>query len=174
MSEKKRTRAEMEAEIKIRGSFLMMACDVEYALLNILAYSTPDPKNQLRHFKEMRMAQKIECTIADLKEHKPIYYDEYKDYLSPLDSFRKWRNDFAHYKMIFPDKTNIENFELVFIDEEGGLEGLKVKHFTLKIFNEALDSFWKIQRKLAELWMKLKSDYDLSQGHPLVHPDAED
>lgn len=174
MSNIQRTLNEMEAEIKIRGSFLMMACDVEYALLNILAYSTPDPQNQLRKFKDMLMKQKIDCTIADLKNHKPNYYNEYKDCLDTLDSFRIWRNDFAHYKMNFPNKTNFDSFELLFVDEEHGFEGLKYKTFTMELFNQGLDNFWKIQKKLAELWMKLKSEYDLSQGLPLAHPNAGD
>ena len=45
-------------EIEIRGRFLMMACDIEYCLLNIIMFCNPDPGNHERvgQFKEMRMA----------------------------------------------------------------------------------------------------------------------
>jgi len=65
------------AEIDIRGRFIMMACDVEWTMLYIMMYSSPDPINQLRRFNsdEMRMDNKIECTISDLKKYKPHYYE---------------------------------------------------------------------------------------------------
>jgi hypothetical protein len=151
----------------------MMACDVEYALLNIIAYSTPDPKNQIRKFKDMRMKGKIECAISDLKKYKPAYYDEYKDHLDALDSFRLWRNDFAHLKMGFPNKQSLDEFEMILVDEEGGIEGLKFKKYTIAEFLDGLNKFKIIEKGLVKLWKKLKSDYDPGKWHPLIHPNAD-
>jgi hypothetical protein len=56
-------------EMEIRGRFLMMACDIEWTMLMIMTHCAPNPLEQ-RDFKDMRMHNKIECTIADLKRHK--------------------------------------------------------------------------------------------------------
>jgi len=167
-----RVNREMNAEIQIRGRFITMSCDIEYTLLNIMAYSAPDPNNQIRRFKNMMMHEKINCTIADLKNHKPQYYDEYKDYLDKLYSFKEWRNDFCHYKMNFPDKEDLSKFDMVFVDEEGGIEGVKLRHYTISLYNEAITNFKKLNWKLVQLWMELKKGFDNDLERPLVHPNT--
>ena len=37
--------AATKKEIEIRGRYLMMACDIEYCLLNIIMFCNPDPGN---------------------------------------------------------------------------------------------------------------------------------
>jgi len=156
-----------------QDNFLMMACDLEYTLLNIMAFSAPDPLNQIRRFRKMFMSEKINNTIADLKHYKPNYYQEYQIHLDQLHDFREIRNDMAHYKMDFPNRNNLKEFRIIFIDEDEGIEGLMQKHYTWDFFIDSLQKFKKLNGVLAGLWMKLKVEYDLLQGeHPLVHPNS--
>lgn len=72
------------AEIDIRGRFMNMACDMEMAMLHIMVYCSPDPYNQKRKFYKMFMHEKIQNTIADLKNYKPQLYKKYEDELMQL------------------------------------------------------------------------------------------
>ncbi len=163
------------AEIDIRGRFLLMSCDMEFTLLNIIAFSAEDPNNQIRKFKDMKMYDKINNAIADLKNNKPNYYEEYKEQLDQLNEFREIRNDFAHCKMNFPDENNLKIFRILFVDDVGNDERLKEAVYTWEIYYEALHKFITLNRKLATLWLKLKTEYDLTHGeHPLVYPNVFD
>ena len=48
-------------EIEIRGRYLMMACDIEYCMLNIIMFCNPDPNTHERagqfklHNKALRL-----------------------------------------------------------------------------------------------------------------------
>jgi len=153
---------EIEVEIDIRGRYLMMACDIEYSLLNIMAYSAPDPQNQVRRFKKMMMNQKIECTIADLKKYKSTYYDQYKDVLDELEEFRLIRNDMAHHTIEFHDNNDLTKFRTLFIDEDNGIEVMKYREYTLSFMAESVVRFRKSNKVLAELVFRLKNDYNES------------
>ncbi len=79
----------------------MMACDVEWTMLHIMTHCAPDPMNQIRRFnsEDMKMHNKIQCTISDLKKYKPHYYEEYKEELDQLMEFKTVRNDVSHHKL---------------------------------------------------------------------------
>lgn len=160
------------AEIDIRGRYLMMAADLEFCLLNILAYSTPDPLNQIRRFKKMMFNDKVLCTIKDLKKYKRNYYNQYKDDLDKLDEFRIIRNEMAHNKIDFPFKGDLSRFHVVFVDEENGVEGIKLKEYTLPYLKDSIDRFRKLNVVFAQLWLSLKDDYNSGMNTPLVHPNA--
>ena len=75
--------------------------------------------------------------------------------------------------MSFPKENDLTEFKIVFVDEDEGTEGLKFKLYTWEYFLDALKKFKKLNFKLAISWMKLKTEYDISQGeHPLLHPNA--
>lgn len=98
-------------EIAIRGQYLMMACDIEFCLLNIIMYCNPDPNNHERvgQFRGMKMSAKINNVISDIKKYKPDYYSEFKDAFDGLEEFRIVRNDMAHHKGQFTeDVTPVE------------------------------------------------------------------
>ena len=71
-SSTERVNREMNAEIQIRGRFITMSCDLENTLLNIMAYSAPDPSNQIRRFKNMMMHENLGYFIwQSIKSHLP-------------------------------------------------------------------------------------------------------
>lgn len=78
----------------------MMACDIEWLMLNIMMHCSPNPLEQHRRYlsENMRMHNKIQATIADLEKYKPIYYQEYKEELEKLWEFKDVRNDLSHLK----------------------------------------------------------------------------
>ena len=141
----------------------MMACDIEYSLLNIMAYSAPDPLCQIRRFKKMMMNQKIECTISDLKKYKPSYYSQYKDELDNLEEFRLLRNDMAHHIIDFHDKSDLTKFRVSFVDEDKGVEVIKHRDYTLRYMSDSIVRFRKLNLIFAELVVKLRDDFDMSR-----------
>lgn len=150
-------------EIDIRGRFIMMAVDVEFTLLHIMMFCAPDPQHQLRRFnsEEMRMHNKIECTIADLKKYKPHYYEEYKDELAKLWEFKTVRNDLAHLKLTIKagQKSKFEFFQFYFIqDNENGEDSLFYKDYTMEYFKEILKKFTALEMTLATLAERLKAE----------------
>ena len=149
------------AEIDIRGRFLMMACDIEWSMLHIMIHCAPDPMNQIRKFnsKEMRMHNKIECTISDLKKYKLNYYEEYKDELDKLWEFKDVRNDLAHLKLLVEDNFDFKLFKfLVIQDDENGKEKLYYKPYTIEYLKECLRKFTDLNLNLAKLVDRLRSE----------------
>ena len=67
-------------EIEIRGRLIMLACDIEFCLLNIIIFCNPTPNNHERtgKFKKMLMQGKVDCVICDMKKYKPLYYNDLK------------------------------------------------------------------------------------------------
>jgi len=159
-------------EIEIRGRFLMMACDIEYCLLNIIMFCNPDPRNHERvgQFKEMRMAGKINNVIADLKKYKPNYYTEFKNDLDGLEEFRIVRNDISHYKGDFPNDPDLSIFRIVFVEkDETGIEGIKYREYTDENMAKSFDKFALLNARLSALWFRLSNEFN-SSDHPLAYP----
>lgn len=156
------------AEIDIRGRFLMMACDIEFTMLYIMIYCSPDPLNQVRRFNsdDMTMHNKIECTICDLKKYKPEHYATYKDELEKLWEFKTIRNDLAHLKMFFDKDSNFKLFKLLKIqDDENGQERLFYKPYTIEYLKESLKKFVDLNMTLFKLVEKLRVE------HPAISND---
>ncbi len=148
-------------EIDLRGRFIMMACDIEFTLLYIMMYCAPDPLNQIRRFNsaEMRMHNKIECTISDLKKYKPHYYEEYKDELEKLWEFKTVRNDMAHLKLLFDKDSDFKLFKFLLIqNDENGKEKLHYKPYTIEYFKECLEKFADLNMTLIKLMQKLQAE----------------
>jgi hypothetical protein len=149
-----------KAEIDIRGRFLMMACDIEYTLLHIMMYCAPDPLNQIRKFEGMMMHNKIEATIADLKRYKPNYYNEYEKEIAKLWDFKMIRNDMAHYKMHFPNESDLSVFRMVFVSNDNGVERVGYREYTLPFLVKSIKDFRRLNVVLAELAQKLMDEYN--------------
>ena len=143
-------------EIDIRGRFMTMACDIEFMLLNIMVYCSPDPYNQIRKFKKMMMSDKIQNTIADLKKYKRKYYKEYKEELEELDEFKIIRNDLAHNRIDWENEQDLTKFKVIFVDDKGGIEGLMFKEYTIEYIKESIEKFRKLELSLASLFYKLR------------------
>ena len=159
-------------EIEIRGRYLMMACDIEYCLLNIIMFCNPDPGNHERvgQFKEMRMAGKINNVITDLKKYKPTYYSEFKKDLDGLEEFRIVRNDMSHCKGDFTNEPDLSVFRIVFVDkDENGIEGIKYREYTTEYIKLCIDNFALLNARLSALWIRLSNEFN-SSNHPLAYP----
>jgi hypothetical protein len=149
------------AEIDIRGRFIMMACDLEFTLLHIMMHCAPDPMNQIRRFNsdEMRMHNKIECTISDLKKYKPHLYEAYKDDLEKLWEFKIVRNDLAHLKLLFDKNSDFKLFKFLLIqDDENGKERLHYKPYSIEYLKECLIKFVDLNMALVKLVEKLQAE----------------
>lgn len=153
---------EFDAEIKIRGRFMMMSADMEYTLLNICAYSAPDPYNQTKKFYKKTMGDKINFVKADLKKYKRKYYKEYKAELKELNTFREVRNDMAHNKMDFHIPGDLSQFRMVFVDDWKGYDRMAYRLYTLLQVDDFLNQFQNLNMRLGKLWKQLKDDYDNS------------
>ena len=152
-------RKEEFLEMEIRGRFLMMACDIEWSMLNIMVHCAPDPLVQ-RDFKEMRMHNKIECTISDLKRHKPALYTEYEEELNKLWDFKEFRNKLAHRKIDFaPD---LKSFKFRYVDLHEGKERIFEEQFTVADIFKGIEEFRKLNLSFAHILAKLT-------GHSIPH-----
>lgn len=153
------------AEIDIRGRFMMMACDIEWSLLNIILYSTTDPNNhhRINQFKGMMMHEKILCTICDLEKYHPNYYFEYKEHLDMLLEFKEVRNDMGHYRLDFEDDT-LKSFKMPYIGEENGELRILWKHYTLDKMKDIISRFVNTNMKLMELVSKLQVQYNTTNA----------
>jgi hypothetical protein len=162
----------IKKEIEIRGRYLMMACHVEYCLLNIIMFCNPDPNNHERvgQFKEMRMAAKINNVIADLKRYKPNYYTEFKKVLDGLEEFRKVRNHMSHCTGDFPYEPDLSIFRITYVDkDEIGIEGMKFTEYTDEFISKTINEFATINGNLSILWNRLSNEF-ASENNPFVHP----
>lgn len=144
-------------EIEIRGKFLMMSCDIEFTLFNIMVYISPDPYEQIRSFKSMMMADKIQNTIADLKKYRRKYYKEYKKDLGQLDEFRRVRNDMSHNRIDW-DETDLTKFKVLFVDEHDGIELIHYRGYTLQYISDCMERFRKLNLSLVGLFQKLHEE----------------
>jgi hypothetical protein len=149
------------AEIDIRGRFMMMACDIEWSILNIIMYSTTNPKNhhRLNQFKGMMMHEKIECAICDLKKYHLDFYIEYKEHIDSLVEFKEIRNDMSHHRLDFEDDT-LKSFKMPYIDEQNGELRILWKRYTLEQMKDSVSRFRKANLKLMELVSKLYEQYN--------------
>jgi len=158
-------------EIEIRGRYLMMACDIEYCMLNIIMFCNPDPNTHERagQFKEMKMAAKINNVICDMKKYHLTYYNLFKDAFDGLEEFRIVRNDMSHCKGDFPNSPDLSIFRIVFVEkDENNIERIMYKEYTEQYIEESINRFGIINGKLSALWMRLKKEYDAV--NPFVHP----
>src|SRR5262245_61815404 len=111
---------ETKKEIEIGGRYIMMSCDIEFSLLCIIMYCSTDPYNQTRlgQFSDMRLTEKINNAICDLKNYNNNYYLEFKSAFDGLEEFRIVRNDIAHCAGMFPQAPDLSIFKIDFIDKE--------------------------------------------------------
>lgn len=122
----------------------MMACDIEYCLLNIIMFFNPVPGTHERfgQFKEMRITGKIYNVIADLKKYKPNYYTHFKNDLDGLEEIRIVRNDMSHCKGDFPNDPDLSIFRIAFVEkDETGIEGIKHREYTDEYMANSFDKF---------------------------------
>lgn len=164
--------AATKKEIEIRGRYLMMSCDIEYCLLNIIMFCNPDPHNHERagKFKEMQMGGKINNVICDMKKYKPDYYTEFKAAFDGLEEFRLVRNDIAHNKGDFPNDPDLSIFRITFVERDNsGIEALMYKDYTHTYIQESIGRFAKINGELSALWIRLYRESG-GQMSPFVHP----
>ncbi len=141
----------------------MMACDIEFCLLNIIMYCNPDPNNHERvgQFRGMKMSAKINNVISDVKKYRPECYIEFKDAFDGLEEFRIVRNDMAHYKGQFKSEDDLSVFKITFVDkDETAQERIYFKEYTSEYIQESVIRFAKINGDLSALWIRLYSEYN--------------
>ncbi len=155
-------------EVEIRGKFMTMACDVEYSLLRIIAYSAPDPQNQLRKFKKMMMHEKIECTLKDLKTYKSHLYIEYESHLNKLMDFKEMRNHFAHHTIQFHNAPDLTTFKMIYVDEIAGVETFASKEYTLNTIKQKTQEFIFMNREMITLSVKLFNEHNSKTGEQKI------
>ena len=162
---------ETRKEIDIRGRLMMFACDIEYCLLNIISFCSPDPYNHERagQFHSMRMKNKIDNAICDIKRHNLSYYYEFEQAFNDLDRFREVRNDMAHFKGDFQN-GDLSKFKVLFVDKDlaTGIEGIKARIYPEEIIISLYNLFAVTNSRLSSLWMRLKQEFD--EKHPLAFP----
>lgn len=151
---------EILAEIDIRGRFMMMSCDIEWTLLNIMLYSSDDPNNHHRvnKFEGKNMNEKIQNAVCDLKRYHPSCYEEYKFELGLLMEFKAIRNDLAHYRLIFEDET-LQSFKMQYVGNDGEEERVMYKTYIVSELKSVINQFRNANLKLAELVAKLYNGY---------------
>ncbi len=147
------------AEIDVRGRFLMMSADIEFTLLLIMTYLSPDPLNQARRFKGMMMHNKIESTISDIKKYKPDLYIEYEQHLIQLWEFKIIRNDMAHHRMHFENVDPPSYFEIYYVDEDQGIERLATKRYLIKDAVETIRNFRRLNMTLYSLFQTIQEEF---------------
>jgi|GEM_PF-2953068 len=163
-----------EREIKVRGQYLTMSCDIDYCLLNITLFCSPTPDSHERvgKFVKMTMGEKINNVICDMKKYKMEDYILYKEYFDGLEEFRKIRNHAAHDKAEFINKE-LEPIRFVFLDTEikGEREWGKYAELSALYIAQSLQRFGTINHYLGILWMKYAKEYkNTSNIHPFAHP----
>ena len=164
-------------EIEIRGRLIMLSCDIEFCLLNIILFCNPDPNNHERagEFKGLKMGGKIEKVVCDMKKYKPAYYDVLKGYFDGLAEFKEVRNNIAHHKGNFPNDPDLDVFEMLFVrHDENNVERIAFISYTDEQIEGFIERFYNINGALSALWMKLKQEFDLlSENHPFVYPSTD-
>lgn len=145
-------------ETEVRGKVVTLSIDIEFSLLAIMAYSSPDPYNQQREFKKMTMGNKIDCAIADLKKHKPEYFAQYEIELAKLEEFRIVRNDMAHHRMDFPEVGNNQVFRIYYVDLFDGKEAMHYKDYTLDYIHDFVIRCYQSNHVFARLVRSLEDE----------------
>jgi hypothetical protein len=159
--------AETKKEIEIRGRYLMMCCDIEYCLLNIIMWCNPDPNNHERagQFKEMKMANKIESVICDMKKYRIQHYLNFKDAFDMLNEFRLIRNDICHCKGSFPNPPDLSVFRILYIekedpsDKQDKREFFMYRDYTEEFIEKSINDFGKLNNHLGTLWKILYDEW---------------
>jgi len=155
---------EVIAEIDIRGRFMMMACDLEWSLFCIMLYCNAFNPKKVRRYKKMMMAQKIDCTIADLKHYNMNYFLEFEDSFDMLEEFKELRNYFGHCRMRFEESQKPSYFEVFYVDEVNGQEKILTKHFTFAYIKDAINRFRKQQMVFVSLISRLQQEFLLKNA----------
>lgn len=92
--------------IRLRGAYLEMSCDIEWALTDIisLCISTAERSSQLKEvlFERASMTSKIKMAQYALEKFSPDVYLKYSSCFTSLNKIRTLRNKFAHCKIISP------------------------------------------------------------------------
>ncbi len=113
-------------EIKLRGTYVNMAVDVDFLLAIIIdsifnhddtaiksvPVSTTKNGNG-KHLHKLTLFEKIEVCKYGLKTHHKTIYDSHLNDLNTLDILRSWRNLFAHQKMDFQNDSTVRFTELI-------------------------------------------------------------
>ena len=163
-----------EREVKVRGEYLTMSCDIEYCLVNITLFCnpTPDSHERVGKFIKMTMGEKINNVICDMKKYKMDDYLLNQKYFDGLEEFRKIRNHAAHDKAEFMNKE-LEPIRFTFLDTEtkGAKEWGKYAELPALYITQSLERFGAINHYLGLLWMKYQNEYyKTSNTHPFAHP----
>lgn len=171
--------AETKKEIDIRGRFIMLSCDIEFALFNIMMYCHPDPYNHTREgtFSKMTMGGKVFNVICDIKKYKPDYYLEFKESFDALEEFTNVRNDMAHCKGIFPNAPDLSVFRILFMtpqdptDKTNKKEAIMFREYKDSDILALVNKFASINNHLGSLMLRLKWEFETGGGtHPFLHP----
>lgn len=105
-------------EMKLRGTYLMMAVDADFILsMIIVGIYRGDPneiktffkksKDKYKNLHEFDMAEKIDVCKRGLNKYYQKFYTSYKEEIDKLDILRDDRNKFAHQKIDFyPEDLN--------------------------------------------------------------------
>ena len=146
-------------ETEIRGKVITMSVDIEFSLLAIMMYCSPEPYNQQREFRNMMMGGKIKNTVADLKKYKNAYFVRYECELDKLEEFRIVRNDFAHHTLEFHEEGNLRKFRIRYIDLVEGKEHFHYKDYELDYLQDYVKRCRALNLVLAQLVEELREDF---------------
>lgn len=165
---------EVKKEIEIRGHYLMMACDIEFSLLRIIMYCSPKPFNQKRlgEFTGMKMSEKINNAICDIKIYNNYYYLEFENEFDGLEEFKMVRNDMAHCVGLFPKAPDLSIFRIDFIekadttikkDTKNKSDAFHYKEYDESYINDSLNRFKQIIWKLHLLSGRLEHEFQTKE-----------
>lgn len=101
---------------KLRGAYLDMCCDIEFALVDITVVCLVKDNSERESVKatlleNAYMSKKITMAETSLKKYNPVYYETYKDCFNQFRELTGWRNKFAHSRI----KGDPEEKDLSFV-----------------------------------------------------------
>lgn len=125
-------------EIKLRGSYLSIAADIDWILAMIISkcFNSNQQEIEALHnkpFHKFTLFEKIETTKVGLKKYYPDFYLQNEVNLNSIDKLREFRNILAHGK--FDWDFNTKRKDLLFISE------MKKEGITKNEYN--LNDLWK-------------------------------
>lgn len=137
-------------------------------------YCSPDPFNQKRlgEFTDMKMGEKINNAICDIKDYNNGYYLEFKNEFDGLEEFKIVRNDMAHCVGLFPKAPDLSIFRIDFIDKvdktikkdtRNKSDAFHYKEYDELYINDSLNRFKNINWKLHLLWRRLEQEFQSKQ-----------
>jgi hypothetical protein len=149
------TKAQKEEllEIELRGRFMTMSADMEWAMLLIMTHLAANPLEQVRKFTGMMLHNKIEATIADLKKFKPDLYAQYETDILLLWDFKEFRNDMGHHKIDISD--DLTSFRFLYADEYEGHERIFEKKHSVEDMMGNINIFKKLVLTLTEIFLQI-------------------